>query len=401
ERTKSGDWSEPRNLGPPVNSNGNEWLPRLAKNGTLYFGSDRPGGLGATDLYRSRSAGGKFLEPQNLGPAVNSAADEYEPCIAADESFLVFMASGRPDTQGYGDLYLSEQKDGVWTEARRLGPAINGPGLEISPYVTPDGTRFFFSSARRAPDVPPGTRPDRPGNGLGDIYEMPLEALRAPTAAPAPATAATAARGTVLDHVPDAPDPNARYLIYLHGRIVEEQGRRPTHPTYGIYEYDKILEALAGHGAVVISEQRPAQTDVDKFAARVVDQVRTLLGAGVPPERVTVAGFSKGGGIAIRASAFLKDPRVNFVFMAACGDGDFDRADLAVQGRILSIYEANDEIGRSCKNLFGRGAAPGERSEVEVRVGDHHGTFFRVHKEWLDPLLRWVETAQVAAPGGA
>jgi len=195
--------------------------------------------------------------------------------------------------------------------------------------------------------------------------------------------------------VPDAPDPGARYLIYLHGRIVEEQGRRPTHPTYGVYEYDKILQALAGRGAVVISEQRPAQTDVDKFAARVVDQVRRLVAAGVPPEHVTVAGFSKGGGIAIRASAFLKDPRVNFVFLAACGDGGFEGADVVVQGRILSIFEANDEIGRSCRNLFAKPGVNGERSEVEVHVGDHHGTFFRVHEEWLDPLLRWVETAPV------
>jgi len=216
-----------------------------------------------------------------------------------------------------------------------------------------------------------------------------------PPPSPAPTTPTTPAAGRILDRVPDAPDPGARYLIYLHGRIVEEQGRRPTHPTYGVYEYDKILQALAGRGAVVISEQRPAQTDVDKFAARVVDQVRRLVAAGVPPEHVTVAGFSKGGGIAIRASAFLKDPRVNFVFLAACGDGGFEGADVVVQGRILSIFEANDEIGRSCRNLFAKPGVNGERSEVEVHVGDHHGTFFRVHEEWLDPLLRWVETAPV------
>jgi len=205
--------------------------------------------------------------------------------------------------------------------------------------------------------------------------------------------------GTILDRLPEAPDQSARYLVYLHGRIIEEQGRRPTHPTFGVYEYDRILAALAaGGGVVVISEQRPAQTNVDKFAAHVVDQVRTLERAGVPPEHITVAGFSKGGGIAIRASAFLKEPRVNFVFMGACGEGDFDRTDLKVEGRILSIYEANDEIGRSCKDLFGKAPGEGERSEIEVHVGDHHGTFFRVHREWIDPLLRWAETAPAPPP---
>src|SRR5262245_3123588 len=57
ERKGRGDWGEPRNLGAPVNTKGNEWLPRPAANGTLYFGSDRPGGSGRTDLYRARRLG--------------------------------------------------------------------------------------------------------------------------------------------------------------------------------------------------------------------------------------------------------------------------------------------------------------------------------------------------------
>ena len=179
ERTESGAWGEPRNLGAPVNSPGNEWLPRPAANGTLYFGSDRPGGLGRTDLYRSRFTGGTYSEPENLGPAVNSAADEYEPAIAPDESFLVFMAAGRPDDRGGGDLYIAYRKDGAWAQAKNLGPTINGPGLEIAPYFSLDGTSFYFSSARRAADIPKGQRPDRARNGLGDIYRMDLIALHA------------------------------------------------------------------------------------------------------------------------------------------------------------------------------------------------------------------------------
>jgi hypothetical protein len=184
ERARAGGWGEPRNLGAPINSDGNEWLPRPAASGTLYFGSDRAGGLGATDLYRSRRGrDGTFEAPENLGAAINSAADEYEPCIAPDESFLVFMASGRPDDLGNGDLYFSERVNGAWTAARNLGPVINGPGLEISPYIALDGKSFYFSSARRAegtaaaPGAPAGSRPNRPRNGLGDIYRLDLRAL--------------------------------------------------------------------------------------------------------------------------------------------------------------------------------------------------------------------------------
>ncbi|HEV8121360.1 MAG TPA: alpha/beta hydrolase, partial [Candidatus Polarisedimenticolia bacterium] len=107
------------------------------------------------------------------------------------------------------------------------------------------------------------------------------------------AAAATTPRATILDHVPAPLDAKARYVIYLHGRIVEEQGRRPTSPEWGIFEYDRILGALAGEGAVVISEQRPRNTDPDTFAAHVVEQVRQIIRAGVQPEHVTVVGFSK------------------------------------------------------------------------------------------------------------
>jgi len=151
----------------------------LSANGTLYFGSDRPGGHGKTDLYRARRAGRQFADPQNLGPVINSAADEYEGCIAPDESYLVFMAAGRPDSLGGGDLYISYFKDGNWTPPKNLGPKVNGPGLEISPYLSLDGKSFFYSSARKSGEFPSGQRPNRPRNGLGDIYQMDLSALHA------------------------------------------------------------------------------------------------------------------------------------------------------------------------------------------------------------------------------
>ena len=180
DRTSEQSWAEPHNIGNPVNTTGNEWFPRLTTNGTLYFGSDRPGGQGKTDLYRASRVAGKYSAPENLGPIINTAADEYEACIAPDESFLVFMASGRADSLGSGDLYISYYKDNQWSPPRNLGPKINRRGLEISPYLSPDGKYFFFSSARRAENIPTGSkRPDQPRNGLGDIYQMDLSTLHA------------------------------------------------------------------------------------------------------------------------------------------------------------------------------------------------------------------------------
>jgi dienelactone hydrolase len=199
-----------------------------------------------------------------------------------------------------------------------------------------------------------------------------------------------AEQSAVREQLPDKPDVKARYVIYLHGKIIEDEGRRPTSPTWGVYEYDQILKAIANDGLVVISEQRPPMTDMDQFAKHVADQVQRLLRAGVPAEQVSVVGFSKGGGIAIRTSALLQNPGINFVFLAACGNGDFSKTDIKVAGRILSIFEASDEVGRSCASLFAKPGSTGMRSEIEINIGEHHGSFFRPHAEWLAPALRWI-----------
>ncbi len=201
-----------------------------------------------------------------------------------------------------------------------------------------------------------------------------------------------AQRGSIHASVPKTIDKTARYLIYLHGRIIEDKGPRPTDARWGVYEYQQILEELAGDRVIVISEQRPPNTDMDRHAAHVVDQIRQLLDAGVPPEHVSVVGFSKGGGIAIRTSARLQHPRVNFVLLAACGDGDFSKSDLKLWGRVLSIYEVSDDVGRTCASLFAKSGATGERRETRLAVGGGHGAFYRPQSAWLTPLRRW--TAQ-------
>jgi acetyl esterase/lipase len=201
------------------------------------------------------------------------------------------------------------------------------------------------------------------------------------------ATPAPAQRGAVLDDVPAQARPGARYVIYLHGRIVEEQGRRPTDERFGTYEYQQILDTLAASGADVIAEQRPQGA----FGAHVADQVRRLLAAGVPAERIAVVGFSKGGAIAMIASALLGEPRVAFVFLGACGDWVQGRDDVDVRGRILSIYEASDELGTSCEPLFAQAGGPGGHREIRIDTGAGHGAFFRPRPEWVDPLFRWIE----------
>lgn len=145
------DWAEPRSVGSPFTT-GNTFGFSLTEDGTVYF-TDASKGF---DIFRSRLVGGRYAEPEKLGPAINSDDMEDEPFIAPDESCLIFK-SMRPGGFGGADLYISSQRaDGSWTEASNLGPTINTAYGERFPAVSRDGKYFFFGS-------------DRNGN-RGDIY---------------------------------------------------------------------------------------------------------------------------------------------------------------------------------------------------------------------------------------
>ena len=195
----------------------------------------------------------------------------------------------------------------------------------------------------------------------------------------------------IFADVPARIDPSARYLVYLHGAIIETQGVRPTHPRFGIYEYRQILEQFADRGFVVISEARPEGTDGTLYAGVVVNQVRELLAAGVPPGHVTVVGFSKGGGIAIAASSGLANDDVNFVFMAACNPWLDSHPEIVARGRLLSLRELSDEFVGSCERLFERSPSPHDHLEIVLEIGGGHGAFYRPLPEWVDPLVVWAK----------
>jgi hypothetical protein len=140
-------WGAPRRVGPPVSDAGGEPFPAVAADGTLYFGSTRPGGRGGVDLYRARPNATGYSTPENLGIAINTQAVELDGYVSPDQDVLVF-ASDRPGGYGKLDLYVSHRMVGGWSPARNLGRAVNGPDDEFCPQITPDGRLLVFSTAR-------------------------------------------------------------------------------------------------------------------------------------------------------------------------------------------------------------------------------------------------------------
>lgn len=203
------------------------------------------------------------------------------------------------------------------------------------------------------------------------------------------AVSVPARAGHIHTDIPESPELAKIHLIYLHGRIVENSGPRPTDSRYGLYDYPAILEALSSRGAVVISAQRPPGTDMNRYAGVVVSQVEDLIDRGVPPENIVVAGFSKGGGIATRVSSFLRRPQVRFVLLAACHDGPM-AANVRLTGRVLSVYEASDTLAGSCKPLADQAEGPQFFEEIKISTGKLHGAFYMPLPTWVDPVLDWV-----------
>ncbi len=142
-------WSKRQNLGEPINSESWESTPCLSPDKqALYFSSNRPGGYGGSDIYVSRLLpSGRWSVPQNLGPHINTIGDESAPFMHADNETLYFTSSG---LQGYGgkDIFFSKKLPDGFDKAVNLGYPINTIDNEGGLIVAANGIKAFFSSDR-------------------------------------------------------------------------------------------------------------------------------------------------------------------------------------------------------------------------------------------------------------
>lgn len=144
---KEDGWSRPQNLGPAVNTGGWESQPCLSIDGkTLYFVSDRKDGMGGKDIWRSQLVDGQWSKPTNMGPGINTEGDEMSPFISFDDQTFYFCSNGRIGMGGL-DLFVCRRTgDTTWSEPQNLGYPINTKGDESSLIVSPDGSTAIFSS---------------------------------------------------------------------------------------------------------------------------------------------------------------------------------------------------------------------------------------------------------------
>ena len=143
-------WSEAMNLGGAINSDQWDSQPCLSPDKRdLYFASRRFGGYGGSDIYVSHlQPNGKWSDPENLGPEINTPGDENSPFMHADNQTLYFTSSG---LQGYGDedLFLTRKgPKAVWSIPENLGYPINTISREGTLFITADGETAYYASDR-------------------------------------------------------------------------------------------------------------------------------------------------------------------------------------------------------------------------------------------------------------
>ena len=145
----NGEWTPIKSVSDKINLPYSwESQPSISADGkTLYFVSDRQGGYGGYDIYRSiKNDNGEWGTPINMGPAINSKGNEKSPFIHPDGKTLYFSSDGWIGLGGYDIFYSRMNDNGIWSKPTNLGYPINSPDDEVGFFVSTDGTKGFFAS---------------------------------------------------------------------------------------------------------------------------------------------------------------------------------------------------------------------------------------------------------------
>ena len=157
-------WTPPKNLGDKVNSAAWESHPAIANDGkTLYFSSSRAGGKGGADIwYTTRSKDG-WSEPINIGEPINTPGDEYSPFIHADDQTLYFSSNTHLGMGGFDLFFSKKMTNGRWSSPRNLGYPLNTSADERAIFINAAGDKGYIN-ANRADSY-----------GQTDLYEFDLD----------------------------------------------------------------------------------------------------------------------------------------------------------------------------------------------------------------------------------
>lgn len=242
---ESGEWTKPK----PLNKNINtalfwETCASVSPDGTrLYFASNRPGGLGELDLYVSERDGkGDWGKAVNLGPTINTPENEDSPFIHSDGVTLYFSSRGHP-TLGNSDIFFSEFLNNKWTKPENVGWPLNSWEYDGFFTLSSDKKKGFFSTVKEG------------GLGEADIYSI---VFFEPKYKPKPKPAAAAVPEAPKTAIPKAEefiDPTiaakttSKVITLLHGKVIDENTAAPLAAVISLIDNtnNKVMTRINSH----------------------------------------------------------------------------------------------------------------------------------------------------------
>ena len=156
---QANSWTEPEIVGAVSTDEYLEVEPLLSPDGNqLFIMSNRPGGLGGTDIWVSDLVGGEWTSPRNLGAPFNSPDSDHCLYFSWENWEFAYWTSTRPGGFGGNDIWMSQRVQGVWQEASKLGPDVNSAASEHHSLPSEDGKSLYITTTRAE------------GFGMEDIY---------------------------------------------------------------------------------------------------------------------------------------------------------------------------------------------------------------------------------------
>lgn len=181
-----------------------------------------------------------------------------------------------------------------------------------------------------------------------------------------------------------------KHIFYLHGRIIEQQGKNGVSEQYGKYELDNIIAALKVENGIVHAEIRNSNVDYKLYAIKVSKQIDELIKSGVEAKNITVIGASKGAIIACNISS-LNTNEINYVFLAGNNDYQEMNNDWKFHGQVLCFYDLSDTIaGKNYDYWKNKENFTIKFEQIELKTNLGHGFIYKPLSVWVEPTKNWI-----------
>jgi outer membrane protein OmpA-like peptidoglycan-associated protein/tetratricopeptide (TPR) repeat protein len=295
-----GRWNPSKPIGKPINTKFFESHASFSPDGkTLFFTSNRTGGTGGMDIYTSTlSESGAWSEPVNIGKAINTPLNEETPFIAADGKTLYFSSQGHSTIGGYDVFTSSQQEDKSWSVPVPLPYPINSSDDEL----------FFFPDAENKGGYMTLYEPN--GLGDGDIYHIKVISPQDAVASVEPTTEEI--KTPVIENKPDAKEPEIPSFKYyikpiyfgFDSYLLSEMAKEKLNDLVNaMNDYPQVhLEARGYTDSKGSFEYN--QILSDKRAKAVTDY---LISKGINSVRLKNIGYSESNNVAINAFSDGRD----------------------------------------------------------------------------------------------